>query len=100
MKSPAAVFDVYAILDAMRIMMCPVNQTTQIDPLEHTSNSNPVSQSDLDTLCKVNVVSDQDGLTITQIGHEALMPRAIHAIRQQALHETRLNWTLSPAPIE
>ena len=87
--SPGAIFNESAILDTVRIMMCPVNQSAELIPLVHTPELDTVSESHRHPLCNVYVVSNKERLPIADIENKALVPRAILVIRQQALHEAR-----------
>lgn len=72
--SPGAIFDESAILDAVRIMMCPVNQSAEIIPLVHSPEPDAVSEPHRHPLCNVYVVSNEERLPIADIENKALVP--------------------------
>jgi hypothetical protein len=51
-----------------------MHQAAKIVPLVHAAKPEPVAQSERDPLCQVDVVCDQQGLTIPHAYNEALMP--------------------------
>ena len=54
--------------------MRPVHQAAEIVPLVHAAKLEPVAQSERDPLCQVDVVCDQQGLTVPHANNEPLMP--------------------------
>ena len=69
--------------------MCPVNQSAEVIPLVLSPKLDTVSESHRHPLCNVYVVSNEERSPIADIENKTLVPRALHVIRQQALHEAR-----------
>ena len=57
-----------------------MHQAAEIVPLVHATKFEPVAQSERDPLCQVDVVCDQQGLTIPQPYNESLMPGIVIVI--------------------
>jgi hypothetical protein len=76
-------------------VVCPVHESAEIVPLEHTPESHAVAQADRDPFRQIDVVSNQQGLAVSQLQDESLMAVALIVIRDQPLDESRI---LYPTP--
>jgi hypothetical protein len=95
-KKPPAIPNPAPVFFALRVTVSPVDQATEIVPLIKTAHVNPVTHAQRNAFGKIDVVRDQQALTVTDIDNEALVTRAIIINRQQAAHEAG---DLDPFPI-
>ena len=71
----------------MRVVVRPVHQATELIPLVHAADLNPVTHANRDSRGKIDVMSNQQRAIATGINNEALMAQAIVIVRQQPFHE-------------
>ncbi len=62
--------------------MCPMHETTEVVPLVHAAESNAITQPDGDASGQVDIVGNQQRLTVTELYHEALVPGPVIVIRE------------------
>ena len=67
--------------------MRPVHQPAEIVPLIHPSHDNPVTQTERNAFCEINIMRDQQRLVIADVDDKTLVARVVFVIRQQALNE-------------
>ena len=60
--------------------MRPVHQTTQLIPLVHTTNEDPVAHAERNALRQIDVMRDQERAAIADIDDESLVPGAVVVI--------------------
>lgn len=60
--------------------MRPMHQAAKIIPLVHAAKPEPVAYAERYPLCQVDVVCDQQGLTIPHADNESLMPGIVIVI--------------------
>jgi len=65
-----------------------MHQTAKIVPLVHATKPQAIAYSEWHPLCKVDVVCNQQGLTIPQAYNESLMPGIVIVVGQQAPNQT------------
>ena len=84
------------ILDALRIVVRPVDQAAEVVPFVHAAHDDAIPEPDRDALGKIDVVRDQQGLAIADVDDETLVTRTIVVITQQAADEA---CDLDPPPV-
>ena len=72
-----AKFHIAAILNPKRIAVSPVHEPAKIIPLVHAAKFDPVTHTNRHTLCKIDIVRNQDRLAIAHIDYKSLVTRAI-----------------------
>ena len=83
-----AISNVAAVLDAQRVVMRPVHQTTQIIPLVNAADIDAVSHAQGHSLREIDVMRDQECASTADIDDESLMPGSIVVIGQKAPDKT------------
>ena len=79
----------------MWVMMRPVHQSTEFIPLVHGTKADAISEPERDSVGKINVVGDQQGLTTLYLQDKALMWRPFLVVGQQTFNDTAAFY---PAP--
>ena len=72
----------------MRIVVSPVDQSTQVIPLVHATYVHAIAHPDRDAPCEIDVVGDQECFAVADIDDESLVTRALIVVRQQSDDET------------
>jgi hypothetical protein len=63
-----------AVYDTERIVVRPVQQASEFIPLVHTAKLNPIADADRQSVGEIDVVRNQQGLAVTHIEDETLVP--------------------------
>ena len=84
---PGSVADVTAFLYAVRIVVCPVHQSTEFVPFVHAANVDSIAQAHRHALREIDIVRDQERTAIPGIENKPLMPGTFVVVAEHALDE-------------
>jgi hypothetical protein len=75
------------VLDALRVVVGPVDQPAQVVPLVHSAYPDAVTDAKRYAFGEINIVRNQQRLPIADVDDESLMGRAVVIVMQKAPDE-------------
>ncbi len=76
----AAIANPAAVLDALRVVMGPVNEAAKLIPLKHAPNLDAITHAERHALGEVEIVRNQQRPVVADINDETLVARAFVVI--------------------